>query len=420
MNKNIKKTIAIAFIFSAFCASMPATSINLLTTQAYAANSEKYFDTLELLTMDGESLKFYESKDYKNNERVAPEDIEAEETYYAKTSSDTVRLDVGGISSKYVKVFKGTSDSNKGKSVSTDVRLSKDFSSSTMIVVKVYGDEPDDDVKYNEDSKYNLLSTYKIKVEYAGDDNDDTYTEDAKAYDEIYLDKLSVNGENIPLGKSSITYTYNVPTSVNEATIKVKPENDDYSVLIDDEYVDVDDKYKKDVNLYKGENKFEIEIRYSKNDYYRKYTLIINRGDTTSNTGDTSTDQKVDNNITTVIKANQWVQANGQWQYNDNAGSPVKRAWIGNYYLQDNGNMATDWLSINGIWYYFGTDGAKRTGWQAIGDNWYYFDSFGMMRTGWILDENTGKYYYLNNDGSMASNTTIGKYKLGSNGAWTK
>ncbi|MDF2884460.1 MAG: hypothetical protein K0R54_5027 [Clostridiaceae bacterium] len=417
MNKNIKKIIAIAFMFSAFCASMPAASMNLLTTKAYAAsNSNKYFDTLELLNTDGDNIKFYEKSDYKENERVAPEDVEADTIYYAKTSADTVRLDMGGVSSKYVRVFRGTD--SKGKKINTDIRLSKSFPT-TLITMKVYSEEPADDVRYSDDT--NVLTTYKVRIEYTGtDDNNDTYTDDSHAYDDIFLDKLNINNEDIPLYKSKTTYTYNVPTKVNEATIKVKPENDDYSVLIDNHYVDSDDKYKKTVDLYKGENKFEIEVKYSHSDYYRKYTLIINRGDdyTTSNTTDIKTDTKADDAKT--VKPNQWIQVSGQWQYNDVTGNPVKRTWMGNYYLQDNGNMATDWLNINGIWYYFGADGAKRTGWQEVGDKWYYFDSFGMMKTGWILDANTGKYYYLGYDGSMAYNTTVGQYKLGPNGAWTK
>jgi glucan-binding YG repeat protein len=38
------------------------------------------------------------------------------------------------------------------------------------------------------------------------------------------------------------------------------------------------------------------------------------------------------------------------------------------------------------------------------------------MLTGWILDG--GKYYYLYPDGSMASDTIINGYKVGSDGAW--
>lgn len=38
--------------------------------------------------------------------------------------------------------------------------------------------------------------------------------------------------------------------------------------------------------------------------------------------------------------------------------------------------------------------------------------------TGWLQDDD-GKWYYLNNDGSMAYDTVIDGYKLGSDGSWS-
>lgn len=38
------------------------------------------------------------------------------------------------------------------------------------------------------------------------------------------------------------------------------------------------------------------------------------------------------------------------------------------------------------------------------------------MKTGWLKDTN-GRWYYLNNDGSMALNTNIDGYKLSFDGA---
>ncbi len=37
-------------------------------------------------------------------------------------------------------------------------------------------------------------------------------------------------------------------------------------------------------------------------------------------------------------------------------------------------------------------------------DNWYYADKTGAVQTGWIMDQ-PGKYYYLNEDGTMAHDT---------------
>lgn len=79
--------------------------------------------------------------------------------------------------------------------------------------------------------------------------------------------------------------------------------------------------------------------------------------------------------------------------------------------------LATGWLNYNGSWYYLGSDGARKTGWQSVDGAWYYLDSQGKIQTGWIKDSN-GKYYYLNSNGAMAYNTTVGGYKLGYDGAW--
>jgi|GEM_PF-2160097 len=43
----------------------------------------------------------------------------------------------------------------------------------------------------------------------------------------------------------------------------------------------------------------------------------------------------------------------------------------------------------------------------------------GYMKTGWLQDSN-GKWYYLNSDGSMAHDTTVDGYTIGSDGAWNQ
>lgn len=56
-------------------------------------------------------------------------------------------------------------------------------------------------------------------------------------------------------------------------------------------------------------------------------------------------------------------------------------------------------------------------GWKKIDGKWYDFGQDGYMKTGWLKDSNE-KWYYLNSDGSMAHDTTIGGYTLGSDGSW--
>lgn len=75
------------------------------------------------------------------------------------------------------------------------------------------------------------------------------------------------------------------------------------------------------------------------------------------------------------------------------------------------------WTQSNGAYYFKDNSGNIQKGWVKDGGNWYYLDpSTGAMKTGWIQDG--GNWYYCWSNGQMATNTTVGGYKLGSNGAW--
>lgn len=412
MNKNIKRIIAMVLAIGIISAAAPAANLNLLTTKAYASdtNDEDELESLSLDDSDGHNIRLYKDNDYKD--KVDEEDVNEDETYYAKTSSKTVSVDISGPDDKFVRVFRGNSDSTKGKEVGDDIQLSDD-SVVTTLTIKVYGEDLDDEtVRNNEDDddEYDLRNTYEIKVRHIDEEDIDD-----DADDDIYLERLSIGGQMINLSNSVTKYTCNVTSNVDEVTIRATPENDNYDVNIDGEDVDYDDNYKSTVDLEKGENKIKVDIEH--NGKERIYTLIINRGEVSQNNGSTNTSTSTDTDTSSISKANQWVQLNGLWQYNDASGKAVKNSWMQNYYLDVNGNMTTGWLSLNRSWYYLGNDGAKKTGWQLVNGKWYYLDSQGKMQTGWIKDIN-GKYYYLNSDGSMAYNTKIGIYRLGTDGAW--
>ena len=103
---------------------------------------------------------------------------------------------------------------------------------------------------------------------------------------------------------------------------------------------------------------------------------------------------------------NKWVSDAGKWYFVDAAGAK-KTSW----YKND-----------AGVWYLLGTDGAMLTGWQQDGGAWYYLNpvnTSGAMVTGWFQDT-TGTWYYADGNGKMLSNTTVGGYTLGANGAWVK
>ncbi|OOM71287.1 cadherin-like beta sandwich domain-containing protein [Clostridium sp. BL-8] len=359
-------------------------------------NDDDELDSLKLETTNGDNIRLYEDDDYDSDEKVDNEDVDPDTDYYAKTSSNTVNVHIGGISSKYVRVFKSNdddiSDSAKGRKVSSDLSLS---SGRNTIVVRVYDDEPDDDVEYGDDDGEN---DYTIHVKCTCDGTSDSDSSDdndnADDYDDIYLDSLSVEGNNISLSDSKVTYTYSVASDVDEVTIKARPEDEDEdTVEIDGDEVDDDDNYKKDVDLNNGENDITIKVE-DDDDNEREYTLKIYRGG--NYTGSSNYSNSTSTNVNTVdstpntatiistVKTG-WVQVNGRWQYNDNLGKTLTNQW----FFDRNYNK----------WYYLGSDGF-------------------MMENCWIISG--GKYYYLTSDGSMAANTIINGYRVGADGAWIR
>lgn len=101
------------------------------------------------------------------------------------------------------------------------------------------------------------------------------------------------------------------------------------------------------------------------------------------------------------IKSSQWVKDALGWQYNGSDGTPVKNAW-----LLDN---------QTGKYYYVQANGYMITGWKDIDGDWYYFDNSGIMQTGWIQSSD-GNWYYLYSSGKMAKDTTVDGYTLSYNG----
>ena len=136
-----------------------------------------------------------------------------------------------------------------------------------------------------------------------------------------------------------------------------------------------------------------------------------------------------------------WVKSNSVWYFMNETTGAMTTGWVrtGNtwYYMNSSGIMQTGWVKAGGKWYYMSAGGAMQTGWVKSGSSWYYLtpgsgimatgwvqtggswyylSSSGIMQIGWI--QTGGKWYYLYSDGRMAANTTIGSYKLGSDGAW--
>ena len=100
-----------------------------------------------------------------------------------------------------------------------------------------------------------------------------------------------------------------------------------------------------------------------------------------------------------------WKQDDNGWSYVCEDGSSPSSSWkmiSGKwYYFNDDGYMATGWQKIGGKWYYMGSSGAMQTGWKQISNKWYYFSGSGAMQTGW--KQISGKWYYFASGGAMTT-----------------
>ncbi|WP_160691117.1 cadherin-like beta sandwich domain-containing protein [Clostridium sp. C2-6-12] len=404
MNKNIKKIVAIALTVTAFSSVVPVANLDFINAKVYASSGD--LTSIRVKNSDGDTIKTYSEDSYKSRYEVDYNELNDNETYYAKTSSNKITISTRGVSSSRVRIFKSRSSSARGIKPGNTIELTS--GSTTTLTIRTYNDDPGT-ARY--DDSYE--SQYIIKVKCTGTSSE-TSTEDNG---DVYLETLRLSEGELNFSKNTSTYNVNVNESVSELKITAKPdcdsdEYDDYDVKINGVTINESDDFKRTVSLLnKGKNEFKITVE---NDDHEKrtYTLNIYRGQTDVNNGVTD-------------KTNQWVMVNGKWQYIDSIGNPVKNTWFydrtlgKNYYLQPDGNMATGWIIYDGSWYYLGNDGAKKTGWQLYNGTWYYLDFEGKMKTGWIMDVD-GRYYYLYSNGAMAYSTTIGGYRLGSNGAWIR
>ena len=52
-----------------------------------------------------------------------------------------------------------------------------------------------------------------------------------------------------------------------------------------------------------------------------------------------------------------WITSGGRWFYLDGSGAMAVNRWVGDYYLQGDGSMATGWTIAGGTWYRFSGSG---------------------------------------------------------------
>lgn len=270
------------------------------------------------------------------------------------------------------------------------------------------------------DEEHNLKTEYELEVlrgsESLGEELDEN---------DVYLDNITLSAGDIDFSSTKTKYDVYIKDSVRYLDIKAKP------VDVDDAYVDIndeelDDDFKGTVSLKEGKNKIVIRVENSlKDNKVKKYTLNVYNGVTPpekDKSEENNSENKKQNTIDNDVKyKNQWIMDQGVWLYYGTDGQILKNMWYNDinsgktYFLNENGVMVTGWHYNNGKWYYFNEDGSRHSGWKFLMGLWYYLDSEGVMKTGWMQDSN-GKWYYFDENGVMLKNTKVDGYKLSDSG----
>ena len=139
------------------------------------------------------------------------------------------------------------------------------------------------------------------------------------------------------------------------------------------------------------------------------------------------------------VKKSGWVKEGGYWYFYLEGEELLRNNWKGNYYLQEDGTMATNkwvedyryyvgadghwvkdkklkngWVKENGTWYYYeGKEERVKNEWRGK----YYLGSSGAMATNQWVDNDQ---FYVGEDGHLVSNAVKGKdgWKQEEDGAW--
>ena len=103
--------------------------------------------------------------------------------------------------------------------------------------------------------------------------------------------------------------------------------------------------------------------------------------------------------------ADGWEWINNKCYYFDKNGKMAADTWIDGSYVDASGVWIKDkkqepenvtktgWVQYSGHWMYYNTDGSYvKSNWKSVNSIWYYFDQNGWMATGWIT-LSSGKYY---------------------------
>lgn len=346
--------------------------------------------------------------------------------YLGQDSSNIYRL--ATIEFKDANIAKVYGKSGNGDSITTG------DAAKVTVIQKISKAQASDDI---DDAKY-----AKTVTNYVIADEDGKVSEDAKKL--VKLAQEEKANFSVVNGKIIVSIE-NKDGSVTAQAATLKSKNGFYYVDAEKQSTKDAVAYDTDVNgnvyrldggyVYKFDNTddwdklYKVDGSMDEFSVYDSNNMILwNEDDEVYSviSGKSSTTEEDKEEETTTTG---WVQnADGTWNYLNAEGnkvtgwlqSPASGLW---YYMDANGVMMSNgWVQDGGNWYLLNADGSMATGWKYTGGAWYYLKptagNRGAMQTGWINDN--GTWYYCNASGAMLSNTTVGGYVLGANGAWIR
>ena len=121
------------------------------------------------------------------------------------------------------------------------------------------------------------------------------------------------------------------------------------------------------------------------------------------------------------IKKNGWKKEDGYWYYYDVQENLTRNKWVDSYYyLGSDGKMSVDnwvdnyqyYVDKDGVW----VPGKKKENWIRLDSIWYFYENGLPVRNVWKGN------YFLQEDGTMATNKWVDDYRyfVGDNGAWIR
>lgn len=270
MNKRIRNIIAMALVVGTVAAFGPASSKNILGSfgpQSVYADAVSDVTDVSIEASSGSSMDLYEDDDFDDKFSGAPS---KGDRYYAKTKKTGVRIDISGVDSDYVRIYKGSKDYKEG----SKVPVSSGWNS---LEVRIYSDKYEDYSSSEKKDSSNYEKFY-IKVKSTASSSSSSDDDDDND-DDVYLSSISVDGYYIDnFDEKKKSYTYKVSDSTDSITVKAKPDDEDNdTVKIGDDNVYEDDKWKTDIDLKKGKNTIKIVVE-DDDDNKRTYYLYVYRG----------------------------------------------------------------------------------------------------------------------------------------------